>query len=447
MQPPFPTKLLPPLWRTFVEDIADRKQVPADFAAIPALVMAATVIGNESRLQPMKHDDWKERPCLWAMVVAHTGAMKSPVMEETLGPLKRHEQKLKAQWKARHAAWKALPENKRQQEPEPIRQRYLTNNATTEVLLRLMTPEGNGRPGHLLYYCDELPAFFAGLDRYTAKKDGGDRAFVLTCNTGGPYNADRITQEQRSADDCYLSVLGGVQPGKVPNLFRDGEVDGLTARYGLAVKPRLPERALWVDKQPDYAVRVRIEKWVEDMREVKPAVYRLDGLAYAIASRWLESTRNRADAGRGTSIGAHLAKYPGLYVRLALVFHFMKHGAGAPTEVDSETATVVARLIDGYLEPHARHLYDVIEAHPALPGARKIAAWVRVKRMETFTIRDVRQNDWKEFAQKKDVEEITSALNLLEANGWLKMTERPSTVRGGRPTTQAVVNPKAFAGL
>jgi hypothetical protein len=194
------------------------------------------------------------------------------------------------------------------------------------------------------------------------------------------------------------------------------------------------------------AARKSVEQWIEDMHARRTTeVFRLDGFAYAIASRWLESTRNRADAGRGTSIGAHLAKYPGLFVRLALVFHFMKHGAGAPAEVDAETVTVVARLIDGYLEPHARHLYGVIEAHPALPGAKKIAEWIRRKRRKEFTLREVRRNHWKEFAQKKDVEDITAALHLLEAAGWLRMTEKQSSVKGGRPTALAIVNPQVLA--
>ena len=101
-------------------------------------------------------------------------------------------------------------------------------------------------------------------------------------------------------------------------------------------------------------------------------------------------------------------------------------------------------LIDDYLEPHARHLYGLIEAHPALPGAKKVAAWIRVNQVKEFKLRDVRRHGWKEFAKEKDADAIAAALNLLEAMGWVRMTEKSSTAKGGRPTVLAIVNPEAF---
>ena len=87
LSPPFPTRLLPQPFRAFVEDVADRMQVPADFVAIPVMIAAATMIGREFRLAPKLHDDWEERACLWGMVIGDPGANKTAPMAEAMRPV------------------------------------------------------------------------------------------------------------------------------------------------------------------------------------------------------------------------------------------------------------------------------------------------------------------------------------------------------------------------
>src|SRR5580704_18485361 len=60
--PAFPVRLLPPPFSTFIDDVADRMQVPSDFVGIPLLVSAGTMLGRGFRLAPKRHDDWTERP-------------------------------------------------------------------------------------------------------------------------------------------------------------------------------------------------------------------------------------------------------------------------------------------------------------------------------------------------------------------------------------------------
>jgi len=67
--------------------------------------------------------------------------------------------------------------------------------------------------------------------------------------------------------------------------------------------------------------------------------------------------------------------------------------------------------------------------------------------VRSITLRDVRRKGWKEFAHAKNEEQaILDALKLLDAYGWLRLRERFSGVKGGRPTIEAVVNPKAYEG-
>jgi hypothetical protein len=317
-----------------------------------------------------------------------------------------------------------------------------------------MTAEGNGRPGHLTYYSDELPALFGGLDRYK-QSEGGDRAFLLTCYTGGPHNVDRV-MEVRSADDAYMNIVGGVQPGRVAKLFRGGEVDGLTARFGLAVEPKMMIETKWVDVRPDYDARDAVIEFIHGVwKRTAPSegvpfelTLKLSGPAYFVASRWLEDTRKRAEAGAGTAFGAHLAKYPALFVRLCVVWHFIQHGHNAPAEVDEGVALAVKQLIDRYLEPHARRLYAIIDADRALPGAKKIAAWIRASgdekhaRIKQFNVRNIYRKGWSEFKHERDRKAaILEAIEQLDAAGWVRLIERKPL---GAKAVTAIVNPKVF---
>jgi hypothetical protein len=98
-------------------------------------------------------------------------------------------------------------------------------------------------------------------------------------------------------------------------------------------------------------------------------------------------------------------------------------------------------MIDEYLEPHARVIYQHLGAHPAHDGAMRIAEWIKASGIREFTFRDVRRRGWKEFNIKRDNEAIESALHYLEARGWIKVQQKATGSRGGRPTVSAVVNP------
>jgi hypothetical protein len=147
-----------------------------------------------------------------------------------------------------------------------------------------------------------------------------------------------------------------------------------------------------------------------------------------------------ADENNGFS--HHLGKYPSLFARLALIFHFLEHGTEAPREVSKDIAVRVQRFIDEYLEPHARRLYGLVGAHKLQPCAARVAKWIREQRVERFYARDIRRKGWKEFNRENDQSLIDATLDFLEAHGWIRVDEKEATCRGGRPTREAIVNPR-----
>ena len=455
--PMFPTHLLPPPFDAFVADIAGRMQVPPDFAAIPLLIQAATMLGRSFRLQPKRHDvRWRERACLWGMVIAPSGSRKTPAQDEVLAPIRSMQAEYSRSYQDAMAEWKKLSRDEQQETEKPVGGHILVNEATVEGLLPLMNASNNTDMRGILFYRDELLGWYRGMNQYKSGGAGNDRQFYIECYNGGSHSKYRSDPTRNVwAEDLYLSICGSFQPGVLKETFRDGAVDGLLARFQLAVYPRPLVNVDVVDRSPNVGAADVVSARLHEMHDLRMLddtgaanVLRFDGEAYSVFMRWLAQHQNRINLGELTPIAAHLAKYPGTFVRLALVLHFMRHGKRAPTEVGSETASAVREVIDGYLEPHARHIYGDLEADPARPGAERIAQWIRTtKRTEPIRIRDIRRNAWREFThenREKLERAIRSALDLLEAYGWVRAADKASSVKGGRPTTDYIVNPSAI---
>jgi putative DNA primase/helicase len=445
--PTFPVRMLPHPFCTFVDDIADRLQAPPDFIAIPLLVAAATMLGREWRIAPKRHDDWTERPCLWGVVIGNPGSMKSPASTEAT----RHVRKMQAEawerYKLAHKEWM-----RRQQQAgegddhEPTLDALIVNDTTVEALVKTLAQNPRG----VMLYRDELSGWFAGMNKYR-KGAGDDLQFFLECWSGGAHRVDRIGRPPVYIDDLYLSIFGTIQPETMHHALhsadRDGRMssDGMMARFGLAAWPDTPDDAVeLVDRRPDSEARKAVEERLRSMRAAIPFYesppLRFSGMAYALFNRWYLRNINRPERQNG-GFGAHIAKYPALFARLAVTLHLMQHGAMVPDEIGIETASAAQTIIDDYLELHARKIYGLLEAHPARAGAARIALWLRDKHVERFTERDVRRHDWQEFNKERDVAAIVGAMQMLEAYGWITIVDRPTTVRGGRPTREAIVNP------
>ncbi len=137
----------------------------------------------------------------------------------------------------------------------------------------------------------------------------------------------------------------------------------------------------------------------------------------------------------------HFAKYPGLFARLALVVHLARYACDetkVPALADEKTALAVREFIDGYLRPHARRIYTHLGVDRSREGARRIARWIKQERIESFTMRDVRQKNWSGLTDRNDV---AAALEILQDGGWIFASEKGPSSKGGRPTTKFRVNP------
>jgi hypothetical protein len=439
----FPIELLPESLRAFVKDTTERMGSLADLVAIPALAGAGAMLGREVWIQVKQEDDgWRERPALWAMTIAPPSSMKTPCARAALKPVEKLQNDLRQEWRERLESAESAEDGKpttRRKGPPP--ETILFHEGTGEAVIRVMSPEHNwnGARGALLHR-DELAGWLAGMNKYRA---GDDRQLYLQAWSGGPFTL-HLVKGIVHVPDCFLCLFGTMQPEVAHKIFGEATEDGMTARFGLVAVVAMAGQPAWVDRPANKEIAQAYARRLRELREVLPQTLTFSPAAGRLFESWYCTLMGRPELHEDNGFAFHLAKYPSLFARLVLVFHFLEHGRQAPQQISIETAEAVRRFIDEYLEPHARRLYGLVGAHVLRAGAVRVARWIRAKRIEQFRARDIRRMNWKEFNCVDDTRLIDATLRYLEAQGWIELREKPTACTGGRPTIDAIVNPRIW---
>jgi hypothetical protein len=465
--PLFEATLMPESVRDWCEDAADGLQVPLDFTAIPAMVALAGAIGRGVAVAMKEHGRWYERPVLWGCVVGRPSSGKSPALSPARRMLERlageelqaHASAMRAyesramvieaqKANAKEGIRKAMRAGDSNQaealadaalfgDDAPSEPRIVVNDATVEKLGELL----NANPRGLVQCRDELAGWLANLDR---EGRDGDRSFWLECWNGtGQFTVDRIGRGTIRIDACAVSILGGMQPGKLAEYVRGAirggfSDDGLMQRFQLAVYPDLSSSWKYTDRPPN--PRAEAEAWAtfQRLRALKPEnigaetsevcdvpFLRMDAEALRIFIEWQTALMQRLRGGDEPAwMESHLAKFPALAGRLALVLHLADNGTGPIS------AEALARALGwcDYLEGHARRIYA-----PAIDNGLTAAHILLRKRGdlgESFTGRDVYRRGWSGLT---DVGTVVDGLSVLSDFGHLieSVTEtrgRPSVL-------------------
>lgn len=478
--PAFSHALLPEALRGWVADIAERMQCPPDFVAVGAVVALSSLVGPKVTIHPKERDDWQVVPNLWGMLIAPPGAMKSPALAEVLKPMHRLEaiereahrqaledwesiqlaQQLQQKVKEKDAAKRAGKVDtatlagmlKAQDgEPEPVQRRLIVNDCSVEALGELLRVNEWG----LLAYRDELAGL---LESMTREGQEGARAFYLSAwNGDSSHTSDRIGRGLGLViPRVCLSLLGGIQPGKLQSIVRSateggGGDDGLLQRFQLAVWPDSVPDWRNVDRWPDSAHRQAAGELFDRLHALPipmgdaPA-WRFSPEALAVFVEWRTEFEKRI---RGEDLHpamvSHLAKYRKLVPALALIFALVDNPQGSadgrPGQVQ-ETELLRALAWSEYLERHAERIYAAAtmpETGAAMALLRRIRSGDLVGE---FTPRVIVKRGW---GQLKTSEDVRKACQLLADYQWLRKAVRKSGDEKGRGRSSEVwsVNPSA----
>ncbi len=465
---PFPLEALPDTFAPWVQDVTDRMRCPPDYVAVPMLVAAASLVARHVGIRPQARSDWTERGNLWAMLVGRPGQMKSPAMAQALGPIERLEAlaasafndevanfegaalvaKVRAD-AAMSAAKAALKKDSAadvsallaapDELAEPVRKRFVVNDATYEKLGAILSEN----PGGVLSVRDELRGLFKALED---DQNAAARAFFLQAWSGGSYTFDRIGRGTVTVADARLSMLGNIQPGPLCELVRmarrGAADDGLLQRF-LVVWPDPPTEWVEVDRWPDTPSKRTAWKAFERLDLLTPEALQAEqetdaegqpkGLPFLrfaddareAFSEWHADLQRTLRATDAEGLEAALSKFRHHVPALALALHVIDGGTG-PVNLK---ATLRALTLADYFESHARRLHGS-GRRIVVQAARLILAKAKAGELpDPFTARDVYRREWTGLADAKATAE---PLDMLAAYGWLAEATLDT---GGRPTT------------
>lgn len=475
--PTLPPDLLPAPLRPWLADVADRVSIPLEFVAAPAVVALGSVIGRAVAIRPMARDDWQNPANLWGGIVGPPGTMKTPAISEALRPLRRLAAEARRRFEDAEATREAdlealgakrkakrhklelaakkgdeadlsryrdeLKELKAEEDAGAVRERrFTTSDATIEKLGLLL----NENPRGLLVVRDELTGWLKGLDREDRAQD---RAFYLeSWNGTGGFTVDRIGRGTLHVEALSLSVVGGIQPGRLSTYVRgaiggEEDADGLLQRFQVLVWP--DDFGDWrgVDRWPEKEARDRAFRifdrlanldacdfGAEEPEEDLPFL-RFAPDSQALFIEWrhdLERRIRSEEVKAAPAFEAHLAKYRSLFPKLALIVHMVDVADGArPGPVTLKAAQLAAAWTE-FLESHARKVYAE-ELAGGVSAAHALAEKItRGKVVDGMAVRDIGRREWSGLRTSGRVFEAAEA---LEGLGWLRV-ETVDT--GGRPS-------------
>jgi hypothetical protein len=479
-----PTMIPKPL-RGWIVDVSERMQIPPDFAAAGAVVVAGSLIGRKVGIHPKRQDDWLIVPNLWGAVVGRPSLMKSPALAEVINPLARRvaeayeeyqearlayetdvivaeatkaalkdELKKAAREVAKSGDRSKLDEIARRsrdtEEPkEPLLKRYKTEDATVEKISEILLENPRG----ILVHRDELSGWLRNLDKQGRE---GDRSFYLEAWNGtGSFDVDRIGRGSLHIPALCLSILGSIQPGPLSIYVyqaTQGEKgdDGLLQRFQLLVWPDPHPTWRNVDRWPDVEAKNRAYEVFRRLDALNPEDFgasgeaeegipavRFTGDTQEIFDQWRDELEVRL---RSTelppALESHMAKYRSLMPSLALIFQLIEFvdGSGEGGAVGRKAALQAAAWCE-YLETHARRLYSSAE-NPAMDGGRALLERIRNRDVgDGDSTRSVYRRHWTKLSTP---EEVNGACSVLEEYGWLRI----ETVKtSGRSTTRLRLHP------
>jgi putative DNA primase/helicase len=474
---PFYEDLVPVSFRPLVRDVSERMQVPLDYPAVILVLCLAGAVNRRAKIQPKANDTgWVVVPNLWGGIIAAPGFMKSPVIQACTGPLHRiqaewrweHEAAMadyareKEECELRRAAWrdqfklsaknnKAAPERPGDAPVEPRLKRLIVNDATFEAMHQTM----NENPAGILVVRDELTGWWAQLDRAGRE---GERTFCLQAWNGDTsHTIDRIGRGTIHVPACCMSMLGGIQPGRLRSYLADAlkdgpSNDGLIQRFQLMVWPDTDPKWTYVDRAPDAASESQallVFRTLVELDVENPIRFRFAPDAQELFIKWLAELEAEIRGGElHSALVSHLSKYPKLMPALALLFELADRAASGSPDLDpgsdggylcvSLEHTKQAAAWCDYLQPHARRIYSCVTT-PQMRAAQVLAEKIKKHKVDAnFSCRDVYLKGWSGL---DNPELVRMAVEVLQDAGWVRDMPGEPGPFGGRPSNRYEVNP------
>jgi hypothetical protein len=463
--PPFPLELLPPTLASVIRDAAACKNAPIGYVASSLLSVAGGLIGNSHTISP--NHGWYEPLAIWMMIVGAPSSNKSPAMdvcndvlnelEATLnadyGALKEeYEEKLKL-YETQEKAWKeqakkALKDGEPPPEKsdilekpiKPYMKRVMVASATIEQIAELLQQNPRG----LSVVRDELAGLLMNMERYG---NGTDRQFYIESFGGRRFTVDiKSRPEPLIIQRLLLTLLGGIQPQRLQEIFNTSTDDGLSARFLYDCSERVPLQR--VSKKYDKTLLTHIftrlynlELRFNEYGTPQAVAVMLDDDAKELLYDYLEILGKKEEEVDGL-LTSHIGKLRGYTVRIAGVLAFLdwavRDDFNEPTSIDKNIIARSIKLVEEYYLPMAMRCFGDMALPQEQRDTTLILKWLSKQRTTIF---DATHLPRAKNSPLKDRKRRDAAIDFMLEAGILK--ERgATTAKGGRPALIYDIHPE-----
>jgi len=426
---PFEAADLPPELAAYPQLYAEQTGIDASITLTAATGCAAAAIADQIQVCADSSTAWFAQPRLWLLAIAAPGAGKSPGQREMLAPLWELHAELDEEWRQE-------VDGLGKDEHKPDRTRVIVGDTTLEALSTVLVENPRG----VLLATDEFDAWLGSLDQYRSGSVGRDRAEWLRLFDGGPHQIERVNRGTVYVPNWGASILTATTPAAMRRLTRHLPEDGLLQRFIVVLAGR---QRITTQQRPQRAeIRAERERYAQTLRRLwsmKPRMHNgvvpISPEAHDRFTAWRGENMELQEAmgSLDSALEAHVAKYPTLALRLALVFHcaqivnVREEGARDPaaTAISVDTLEVALRFLRR-ASRHALAMYlgrkggsEVYEV------ARDVARWI-VSRSPDDNAKGLQRRDLlQRVGGYKSAEENVqaAALRLLADLGWVRVRE------------------------
>lgn len=423
--PPYPVAIWPPAIADYLTACAASVDAPVAMAAAPLLSILGAVIGNRRSL--MLKPGFVLRPTIWTLVMADPTTGKTPMLEKALDLVRLLQAAAVARYEIEAEEYeRGMAEAKRRKDtttpkPQPpLLEQYFTNNATMEWF----APAARDSAG-IAMVRDELLGWFRDMDAYRAGK-GGDRQTWLTLWSGGSLKVDRKGGGTIFAERPVVTVTGGIQPGRFPELAKDAQSDGFMARFLISThSTQVPG---YTEEEVDPRLLDAARELVARMRltETRPPLP-VSVWAKERWKHWHEENKVAIEQAI-PEVRAFYGKLPQQVGKAALVLHAAWDAEGYEESVPEQRMEDAVSLVE-YHRAHTVRAYElmgVMAEEIAVGLPRRIVRALARTAEQTASRAEIHRL----LGGHVDKDVLSRALDDLEARGAVVCTRRETD---GRP--------------
>jgi hypothetical protein len=441
---PPPIDRLPTLLAEYVNGCAEAIGCDSCLVAMPALAACAAAIGDSHAIQIKL--GWIEFSVMWSLVIAPSGALKTPAMKAAMHGLQEAQKRAFEQQRLAEAKYKTvladwIKRDKKGAEPIPPQlASYYTGDATLESICELLDTNPRG----LLQMRDELSGWLGGFDKYS---EGNEAAQWLEFHSGNSVRIDRKGGDKKTIyiPRALVSVTGTIQEPVLRKLLSGGDAkhfdNGLAARIIMAMPPERTRQ--WREAITPPALTQKYADLFCDLLKLTPDIDKESGRREPIILKFSPEAKARfvdfvnthgaeMRAFKSDRLKSAWSKLEGQAARLALVFHCVREtylpspGDNAST-ISADTLDAVLAWIE-WLKNETRRIYYTLANKGDARQADKLISFAG-RNGGSITARDAARAG----AGGRDVAEVEKIMAGLVAAG-LAEWHTPAQPKGGRPT-------------